>query len=675
MTFKGLEDRFKSKASTIYGKYSTQDGSSDQPYLEYKPNNPNKNDTRNDSRMLPVGSVKRDAARLGKYLASGKGLMFLINQEVLQLGNTFSETRVINPLFVIANTVPYIHTRRPLATPASFAVRGNSGQASPASDPTVQGAGRLQVETSKKVIHALFGRGGKNSIISLLPSGNIIQNAINLLSLADKGSLGVNQRPELDFNGEYFSIALWKGFKKTHGFRSNLDSAAANLRVGNFRGAYESLRNAGRDVVNQVSSLFGRSGKIPLNSILPDGRDRLTPGVEGRRYFITDATDADRYLRDTVVFTTTPDGYEHSSVQMSFISRQPYTLAAADGVAGGTAGDVTVVDVNDNPSINSFVSGISNPVNALRRPFSVTGFASNFSNSRQIQQASNFLQNQAGVEVPTENPAEEAMLFNQLSLRNRYATDERMKFIKTQLDSQKKTQTAYWRTNQQVMGWGENVRFKPGSEVIINPTRRTGVTRYLSDDINTQAIFDTPGAEVSETQAINISRDRQDLINVWFFDFVNGKTIPFRAFISGLSESTRPEYDDKRYIGRNERNIVYLGVTRDVSFQLKVHAFSDHELENIWKKIDYLTGLCYPGDYNMGFMVPPFVKVTIGDLYKNQPCYIKDLQKSIEDGISWEVTPGAQVPHGVTMNISLSIIEKSQKKTGSSLYEFTTVTG
>jgi hypothetical protein len=69
-------------------------------------------------------------------------------------------------------------------------------------------------------------------------------------------------------------------------------------------------------------------------------------------------------------------------------------------------------------------------------------------------------------------------------------------------------------------------------------------------------------------------------------------------------------------------------------------------------------------------MVPPLVKLTIGDIWKDQPGYIKGITNTIDDDTSWEISDGRMAPHGVTMNISYAIIEKNQISTGDLLYSF-----
>jgi hypothetical protein len=146
-----------------------------------------------------------------------------------------------------------------------------------------------------------------------------------------------------------------------------------------------------------------------------------------------------------------------------------------------------------------------------------------------------------------------------------------------------------------------------------------------------------------------------------FLDDVNKFAVPFRAFITGLGESVVPEWSERTYIGRTERNVVYVRAVRDISFQLRVQAFSSTELQAVWDKVNAMTGLCFPSDYADGFMIPPLVRLTIGDIYRNQAGFIKSLSHTIDDDAGWEITEGKQAPHSVLMNISFSIIEDKRR--------------
>src|SRR5690606_19606575 len=84
--------------------------------------------------------------------------------------------------------------------------------------------------------------------------------------------------------------------------------------------------------------------------------------------------------------------------------------------------------------------------------------------------------------------------------------------------------------------------------------------------------------------------------------------------------------------------------------------------------LNYLTGLCFPAGYSNGFMIPPFVKITIGDLYVNQPGFFRSINHTVENDTPWDIEEPYQAPHGIVTSIAFSIIEKHQMQTDNRSY-------
>jgi hypothetical protein len=280
-----------------------------------------------------------------------------------------------------------------------------------------------------------------------------------------------------------------------------------------------------------------------------------------------------------------------------------------------------------------------------------------------------------GTEEP--NPAETKMLFKELSLRQTYINDERYNEIRNTLDGQQEKWLATLRavrsTNPNMKGaggYGGGISID-GNPVAIIPNAKNPLTisavdangnpRYFFDDINSYPVVASQRADGYLTkEAMDAMKvvHGTPLVDLYFFDFVNKVAIPFRANIENLSETVNPEYTDNFYIGRTERNIIYTGVKRELNLSWTIHAFNELELTGIWAKINYLTSLCFPARYSRGFMVPPLVKLTLGDVYNNQPGYIKSLSYTVDSDIPWEITEPFQVPHGIKVSMAFSVIEK-----------------
>jgi hypothetical protein len=120
MAFKNLEQRFNATVNDLYagaklkfdgGRAST--GANDDPLMVRKPGD-GRFGIKQEGRSIPFNSAPRDVIRLTLFTLSVRGVAFLAKQQLLQTGNTFGQTKLINPAFVVANAVPFLHVRRHL---------------------------------------------------------------------------------------------------------------------------------------------------------------------------------------------------------------------------------------------------------------------------------------------------------------------------------------------------------------------------------------------------------------------------------------------------------------------------------------------------------------------------------------------------------------------------------
>ena len=194
--------------------------------------------------------------------------------------------------------------------------------------------------------------------------------------------------------------------------------------------------------------------------------------------------------------------------------------------------------------------------------------------------------------------------------------------------------------------------------------------------------------------------ENSDLIKFYFYDIINKKYIPFRATITGLNENLNADWTAIEYIGRADKLQSYKGFSRTLSFKFTVVANSIKELLPMWQRINYLVGLTKPANYTSGdqntssniysrFIIPPFVKFTIGDIYKNQPAVIKSVGMTIPDNCVWETLSEeydikndawtylngtirwpdskgkyAQFPRECDLNLSIDLLEKERPIAG-----------
>lgn len=172
---------------------------------------------------------------------------------------------------------------------------------------------------------------------------------------------------------------------------------------------------------------------------------------------------------------------------------------------------------------------------------------------------------------------------------------------------------------------------------------------YKGDDLNKLTILDKQRRITDETDISgwNIYEPyNDDLIAFYFYDMINEKYIPFRASVTGINDSFQADWANYKYIGRADKLYVYDGITRQISFNFKVIANSIKELLPMWKRINYLCGLTLPANYTSApsqqdgsenqFMIPAFVLLTLGDMYKEQPILINRVGITIPEGAAWE---------------------------------------
>ena len=716
MAFKGMTERFESKMDEIYGKYSARgpEGAG-QPFLEIKPNDPSRRDTAEDTRLSPNASFDRDRDRITAFLKSPAGVRFMLAQAELQTGNTFSETRLYNPLFLYGKLTPTAPRIQRTLTSASRGggdkgnqdIQGVIGSAasgfvnglirgtptggeekSPGADNLIGDAGRLQKATSKRAINKVIGRNGPTGLINLLPPNKVTRVVSAVKGVLDTGILGINQRPELDIDGQYFSVALWTGFARKQPEPNSFVKAGASLRKGDVKGALTSI---GKGIFNEVKTRLVGTKAPPLPNSARNGRnDYSRTDLNGLRYFIVNANDADRYLQSSVDANNKPTveyldrlpyGLEGSSILFTdtqkTIPRPPVSKAAQTQKAAAQ-------DQSKKKSFLSKVGGfLKGAASALFGGAAIPG-----TNIRigATDPTTGRLKDGSLTNNPfAQNPAEERLLFGEMALANQYEEAEgAVKFFKDGLKEQRdvwqesvrklRTESSY--------GIGYVGGISPGNPIVddagVFASKRTKVEggRYFHDGARAIDPILLNKSANAGSRTINpdlkdeIRAAYKDVIDFMFHDYVNNRVIPFRATLTGIQESVNVDYDNQRYIGRTEKNIVYAGASREVSFTFFVQAYSKDELDFIWQKVNYLTGMCFPASYTDGFMVPPFTQLTIGQLYVDQPGYIKSLSHTIEDNTSWDIDEDAQMPMGITVNVSFSIIEKTQVRTGSQFYGF-----
>jgi hypothetical protein len=129
----------------------------------------------------------------------------------------------------------------------------------------------------------------------------------------------------------------------------------------------------------------------------------------------------------------------------------------------------------------------------------------------------------------------------------------------------------------------------------------------------------------------------KDIIRFYFEDAIQGRhVIAMRATITGLSDSFSPSWSRIDILGYPAGAYSYNTFERSVSFNFIVAATSRSEMIPIWRKLNYLATYTMP-DYVGNRPTGPFMRLTLGDLYKNAPGFIESLSYSVPDETTWDI--------------------------------------
>jgi hypothetical protein len=132
--------------------------------------------------------------------------------------------------------------------------------------------------------------------------------------------------------------------------------------------------------------------------------------------------------------------------------------------------------------------------------------------------------------------------------------------------------------------------------------------------------------------------DDYDFIPIKFISLLGGKAVNFTAIVDGVSETFSPQWDTAKFLGSPFNYYNYTGIDRSVSFDLKLFSLNPAEHVIMWQKIDFLTSLVYPIGYDDSttYVKPPFLRFTLGSMYKNKVCFIASLSYTVDDQAGWE---------------------------------------
>jgi len=126
-----------------------------------------------------------------------------------------------------------------------------------------------------------------------------------------------------------------------------------------------------------------------------------------------------------------------------------------------------------------------------------------------------------------------------------------------------------------------------------------------------------------------------------YTDYQDMSELYFKASIENLNESYDSTWQTKESFGRMDKIAIYNNTARTVSFTFKLAAETPEEQQLNLIRLDWLAKHAYATYYNkentFGFYRYPFLKMTIGGLYKNLPGYLTGLKIDVEKTAFWEL--------------------------------------
>ena len=182
-----------------------------------------------------------------------------------------------------------------------------------------------------------------------------------------------------------------------------------------------------------------------------------------------------------------------------------------------------------------------------------------------------------------------------------------------------------------------------------------------------------------EPKRDNKTPDELDSIVLKFESVKQNKAVNFLSTITGLGESFSPGWNSNKFIGNPFNFYTYEGIERSVSFSFKIFSLNPKEHKIAWSKLNFLTSLVYPQTYEgeAGYITAPFLKLTIGDMYKRKEGFIESLSYGIDDSTPWNTedeyeslegkidTKGYRLPRIINVETTFKFIEtRNNTETG-----------
>ncbi len=663
---------FTAQSDSLYNKFSPHSGMTgqigfDQPFVYTKltDSNVSKNLTKYDNQAFPIGSTVRDLQRVGKFMASGTGLLFLGKQYLLQNQSAFNETRIYNPLSVLGATA-------------------QSGTAGLMNRPKryVDSGGSL-IGTFLNALKSSVGMSTGEAVISGTATG-------------DQNGTGGGTPYSTYAGARGGAKAGFVRFETAAAAISRFDSLWVTGTTSKKKGGlFESLKTT---FLNAIPSTNPRGDGYSSGlqwKFRPEYSSKDEGGIfekfmaDGRGMF-TEYRKSPNTFYNIKSPSANEAGKEQKQLVADFHKYTPDSSPATPGLVYASPSDIAHDEV-----------GVAGSNIKLIYDKMLAAIGTTADTAPQLKASAEMY-----TDVKDYNPSPRG-----------YTS---YKEIPSQTNSNAKFYTAMMKADGATPVVDRPNPFSGGSG--------TANSKYFAGASGSNTYDAYNAIEPSKEFGMSNKRgdipwhitgwnegESRDIIFFYFFDLINEMYIPFRATITGLSEQNSADWEDVTYMGRADKLFVYKGFSRDINFGFSVYANSIKELIPMWKRINYLVGLTRPSKYTnqavvtnqsstyvndpvsgttiaapnsrtgleSQFIYPPMVTLRLGDLYNDQPCVISSISVNIPDDTNWESYRGddynylfgpnsvikvkgaksRQLPLKADISLTLKVMEKSQSIT------------
>ena len=209
----------------------------------------------------------------------------------------------------------------------------------------------------------------------------------------------------------------------------------------------------------------------------------------------------------------------------------------------------------------------------------------------------------------------------------------------------KKEKSRYTKDNAYTKAFASNTDARGDTTFVTDVSLGTlrGIERG-SDYLNSKTILDA-------NSDVEADFKDKDFVTLKFTSVATGNRVRFRATISGLTETFTPSWESNKFVGNPFNFYTYNSIERSVTFTFKVFSLNYSEHKKAWARLSFLSSLVYPQSYvNKNYVTPPFIKFTLGDMYKEKAAFIESLTYTVDDNSTWEIGLKQDVATNVDTN-------------------------